>query len=92
MKFLGRSVVFYKKNQKLFLYFFQAGTVSSALTSSLDILPTLAMLAGVKLPVDRYFDGVDMASVITGTAHSIRQVHHSGIPKSSIVLVKAVCM
>jgi arylsulfatase A-like enzyme len=91
MKLLGRSVVFYKKNWKLFLYFFQAGTVSSALTSSLDILPTLAMLAGVKLPVDRYFDGVDMTSVITGSAHSIRQVRHSGVPKSS-VLVEAVCM
>jgi arylsulfatase A-like enzyme len=76
--------MFYKKNWKFFLYFFQAGTVSSALTSSLDILPTLATLAGVKLPVDRYFDGVDMTSLITGTAHNIRQVHPSGIPKSSL--------
>ncbi|PNF43815.1 Arylsulfatase G [Cryptotermes secundus] len=59
----------------------EAGTVSNALTSSLDILPTLAMLAGVKIPGDRYFDGVDMTSVITGSAHSIREVlfhPHSG--------------
>jgi arylsulfatase A-like enzyme len=71
---------------------FQAGTVSSALTSSLDILPTLAKLAGAKLPVDRYFDGMDMTSIIAGTAHSIRQVRHSGIAKNSIVLIEAVCM
>jgi arylsulfatase A-like enzyme len=66
--------------------------VSSALTSSLDILPTLAKLAGVKLPVDRHFDGMDMTSIITGTAQNIRQVHYSGIPKRSIMLIEAVCM
>jgi arylsulfatase A-like enzyme len=48
--------------------------VSSALTSSLDILPTLTKLAGSNLPADRYFDGEDMTAVITGTAQSIRQV------------------
>jgi hypothetical protein len=48
--------------------------VSNALTSSLDILPTLTSLAGVNLPADRYFDGKDMSSLITGTAHTIRQV------------------
>lgn len=52
----------------------EAGTVSSALTSSLDILPTLTKLAGSDLPTDRYFDGEDMTALITGTAQSIRQV------------------
>ncbi|KDR24307.1 Arylsulfatase G [Zootermopsis nevadensis] len=52
----------------------KAGTVSNALTSSLDILPTLTSLAGVNLPADRYFDGKDMSSLITGGVRSIREV------------------
>jgi arylsulfatase A-like enzyme len=51
--------------------------VSSALTSSLDILPTLTSLAGANLPADRYFDGEDISSVITGTARTTRQVRES---------------
>lgn len=78
MMFSGRNVVSCWKNWKLFLcdacFLFQAGTVSSALTSSLDILPTLTELAGSSLPTDRYFDGVDMTAVISGKAQSVRQV------------------
>jgi len=48
--------------------------VSNALTSSLDILPTLTKLAGSSLPTDRYFDGKDMTALITGKTQSIRQV------------------
>jgi hypothetical protein len=48
--------------------------VSNALTSSLDVLPTLASLAQVNLPGDRYFDGEDISSLITGTARTVRQV------------------
>ena len=48
--------------------------MSSALTSSLDILPTLTELAGSSLPTDRYFDGEDMTALITGKAQSVRQV------------------
>lgn len=58
-------------------FFFQAGTVSSALTSSLDVLPTLTKLAGSSLPTDRYYDGEDMTALITGKAQSIRQVWSS---------------
>lgn len=53
--------------------------MSNALTSSLDILPTLTKLAGSSLPTDRYFDGEDMTALITGRAKSIRQVWGSFI-------------
>ena len=33
------------------------GSVSHALTSTLDIVPTVAALAGVALPTNRSFDG-----------------------------------
>ena len=33
------------------------GSVSHALTSTLDIVPTIAKLAGVALPTNRTFDG-----------------------------------
>ncbi|XP_069685122.1 arylsulfatase G-like [Periplaneta americana] len=52
----------------------KSGTVSSALTSTLDILPTMTALAEGNLPTDRYFDGEDMTSIITGTSQNIRQV------------------
>ncbi len=37
-----------------------AGKVSSAVVSSLDLLPTFAALAGAKLPADRKLDGTDL--------------------------------
>eukprot|EP00051_Salpingoeca_urceolata_P017294 m.234400 g.234400 ORF g.234400 m.234400 type:complete len:263 (+) comp18915_c0_seq15:1255-2043(+) len=44
-----------------------AGSVSHALTSTLDYLPTIAALAGVPLPADRHFDGHDITAVLNGT-------------------------
>ena len=41
-----------------------AGSVSDALTSTLDFLPTIANLAGVKLHTDRYYDGIDIGPVL----------------------------
>ena len=38
--------------------------VSDALVSALDILPTIAALAGIALPTDRSFDGVDISDVL----------------------------
>lgn len=38
--------------------------VCDALASSLDCLPTLLALAGVKLPTDRVYDGIDLAPVL----------------------------
>ena len=41
-----------------------AGRTSSALVSSLDVTPTFAALAGVELPDDRHFDGIDLSPVL----------------------------
>jgi arylsulfatase A-like enzyme len=43
-----------------------AGTSTSAMTSMMDVLPTLAKLAGAKLPADRTLDGVDIWPVLVG--------------------------
>ena len=55
-------------------YTFQAGRISGALTSALDVLPTLTALGQGRLPGDRHYDGKDMASVINGTSDNIREV------------------
>ena len=44
------------------------GTTSDELAISVDILPTLAGLAGVSAPADRVIDGEDMLSLLTGDA------------------------
>jgi arylsulfatase A-like enzyme len=43
-----------------------AGSVSDALTSVLDVLPTFVGLAGGKVPTDRKIDGVDIWPVLSG--------------------------
>ena len=43
-----------------------AGTVSDELTSTLDLLPTLAKWAGGEVPQDRVIDGLDVGPVIFG--------------------------
>lgn len=45
-----------------------AGTSTDAMTSMMDILPTLAALADGKAPPDRKLDGVDLWPVLAGTA------------------------
>jgi arylsulfatase A len=45
-----------------------AGTSTDAMTSMMDILPTLARLGGGRLPADRKLDGVDVWPVLAGTA------------------------
>ncbi len=47
-----------------------AGTSTDAITTMMDILPTLARLAGAKVPTDRKIDGVDVWPVLTGSADS----------------------
>ena len=41
-----------------------AGATSGATVSTMDLLPTLAALAGTPLPKGRHFDGVDISSVL----------------------------
>lgn len=43
-----------------------ASTSSDSITTMMDILPTLANLAGAKLPADHKIDGVDIGVVLTG--------------------------
>ena len=45
-----------------------AGTVSNALVSQLDLVPTFAAVSGAALPADAVIDGVDQAAEMTGTA------------------------
>ena len=41
-----------------------AGHVSRALASAMDLMPTFASLAGVRLPRDRVYDGRDLSAVL----------------------------
>lgn len=50
-----------------------AGTVSDALVSTIDVLPTIASLTGAPLPAARSIDGVDLSSVLTGDVPSPRK-------------------
>jgi arylsulfatase A-like enzyme len=43
-----------------------AGRVSDAIFSTLDFMPTLASLAGYKVPKDRIIDGVDQTALLLG--------------------------
>lgn len=47
---------------------------SSAVVSSLDVLPSIARLVGADLPKDRVIDGVDALPIFNDTAHSHRPV------------------
>ncbi len=51
-----------------------AGVVSNELASTLDILPTFAAMAGVKVPTDRVIDGRNQSEFFTGkTSRSARE-------------------
>jgi arylsulfatase A-like enzyme len=50
-----------------------AGTECDALASTIDLLPTIAALAGTKLPADLVIDGMDITALLNGTAKSVRQ-------------------
>lgn len=56
-----------------------AGTTSSALVSSIDLLPSLASIAGSKLPAGLEIDGLDVSATISGNADSARNefVHYT---------------
>ncbi|BAV07261.1 arylsulfatase [Filimonas lacunae] len=48
--------------------------VSTAITSSLDILPTLLHQAGATVPADKPIDGVDITAVLTGKNDTVRTI------------------
>ena len=47
-----------------------AGSVCAELTSTIDILPTFANLAGAKIPEDRVIDGKDVWPLLAGELHA----------------------
>ncbi|MEM8671320.1 MAG: sulfatase [Planctomycetota bacterium] len=48
--------------------FVPAGTVCDSLATTMDVLPTLASMAGVPIPSDRVIDGHDITPLIAGTS------------------------
>ena len=65
--------------------------VSRAIVSSMDILPTLATLAGLVLPADRGYDGADVLPVLVTESEAVRHQHHGALvvhfKNSMVVLV-----
>jgi hypothetical protein len=53
----------------------RAGQVSNALTSTMDIYPTIAALVGVPLRTDRAYDGVDLAPLLFATVRSVDHIN-----------------
>ena len=51
-----------------------AGTVSDELVTAMDLLPTVAKLAGAKFPIDRVIDGKDIWPVLSGKGRSPHKV------------------
>ncbi|EMI18675.1 arylsulfatase A [Rhodopirellula maiorica SM1] len=48
-----------------------AGTECDAVTSTIDVMPTLAKLAGTTAPTDRVIDGVDISALMHGEADTL---------------------
>ena len=66
------------------------GSVSNATVSSLDFLPTILALAGVPLPSDRTYDGVDLAPLLFGGASSVRDFLFMGDTTSKAGNITAI--
>jgi arylsulfatase A-like enzyme len=45
-----------------------AGQVTAEVASNMDLLPTLAKLAGTRAPIDRVIDGADIWPIVAGEA------------------------
>ncbi len=52
-----------------------AGRVSSAVAANMDILPTVARLAGAELPADRVLDGRDLWPLLSGQTEASPHEH-----------------
>ena len=52
------------------------GQSTDALVSSLDFVPTFASLAGVELPADRVYDGIDLSPLLRGDVPATADAGH----------------
>lgn len=52
----------------------KANGVSSALATTMDLLPTFAKLSGVALPKDRMLDGMDISDLLFGKKDKVRNM------------------
>ena len=52
-----------------------ANVVYDGLVSTLDIVPTAAAAAGVSLPADRVYDGLDIVPFLAGEQTALERVH-----------------
>lgn len=50
-----------------------AGTVSNKVTATIDLLPTIAQIAGAELPTDRVIDGLDISEIINGNSTTLKR-------------------
>ena len=61
-----------------------AGTVCDQLTSTIDVLPTIAAITGTALPEDKKIDGMDVTGLWEGTADQSPRnefVHYTSVGK-----------
>ncbi|MDF7825963.1 sulfatase [Pontiellaceae bacterium B12227] len=53
-----------------------AGTECDAVAATIDLMPTIARLAGGKAPTDRMIDGVDIAALMSGEVKAIDRTYY----------------
>jgi len=51
----------------------EAGSSSDLVTSTIDLLPTIARIAGAELPTDRVIDGLDISGILHGASSSLER-------------------
>ncbi len=51
-----------------------ANVINEALASSMDLLPTMLAMAGIEMPQDRDYDGMDIRDLFYGKAEQVREV------------------
>ncbi|MGQ1786163.1 MULTISPECIES: sulfatase family protein [unclassified Saccharicrinis] len=50
-----------------------AQTTSDQLTATIDLLPTIAQIAGAEIPTDRVIDGLDISAILYGKSSSLER-------------------
>jgi arylsulfatase A len=69
----------------------KANTVTDEIVSALDLFPTIASYAGVSMPQDRIYDGIDISSFLNGRTKesSRKEVFYYSANTSTIDGVRA---